>query len=95
MVDLRPACLITGTVSPYRREPFRLLSEREAVEVIAFEHAGTRVPGLTVHRVSQAPAPGTVELSEHVIEDQHRITAGGIPPKQFCGGEFQCQGERP
>jgi glycosyltransferase involved in cell wall biosynthesis len=56
MVDLRPACLITGTVSPYRREPFRLLSEREAVEVIAFEHAGTPVPGLTVHRVSQAGA---------------------------------------
>jgi glycosyltransferase involved in cell wall biosynthesis len=56
MPDPRPACLITGTVSPYRREPFRLLAEREGVEVIAFEDAGPPVPGLTVHRVTQAGA---------------------------------------
>src|SRR3954471_4243053 len=56
MVDRRPACLITGTVSPYRRDPFRLLAEREDVEVIAFEQPGTPVPGLTVHSVSQAGA---------------------------------------
>src|SRR4051812_49375273 len=56
MVDRGPACLITGTVSPYRRDPFRLLCEREEVEVIAFEQAGAPVPGLTVHSVTQAGA---------------------------------------
>ncbi len=56
MPDPRPACLITGKVSPYRREPFRLLAEREGVEVIAFDEAGPPVPGLAVHRVTQAGA---------------------------------------
>lgn len=54
--DPRPACLVTGTVSPYRREPFRLLAEAERVEVIAFEEAGPPVPGLTVHRTTQVGA---------------------------------------
>ena len=39
-----------GTVSPYRREPFRLLAEAQGVEVVAFEDAGPPVPGLAVHR---------------------------------------------
>lgn len=52
----RPACLITGTVSPYRREPFRLLAHAEGVEVIAFEEAGPPVEGLTVRRTSQTGA---------------------------------------
>lgn len=52
----RPACLITATVSPYRREPFRLLAEAENVEVLAFEDPGPPVPGLTVHATSQAGA---------------------------------------
>ncbi|MEA2374061.1 MAG: hypothetical protein QOD53_524 [Thermoleophilaceae bacterium] len=52
----RPACLITGEVSPYRREPFRLLAEAEDVEVIAWNDRGEDVDGLTVHRVSQARA---------------------------------------
>jgi glycosyltransferase involved in cell wall biosynthesis len=56
----RPACLVTGTVSDYRREPFRLLAEAEDVEVIAWEEAGPTVEGLTVHRTSQA---GAVRLS--------------------------------
>ena len=56
MADMRPACLITGTISPYRREPFRLLAEREGVEVVAFEQAGPAVEGLTVHQVTQAGA---------------------------------------
>lgn len=54
--DSRPACLVTGTVSPYRREPFRLLAEAEDVEVIAFEGAGPPVPGLAVHRTTQTGA---------------------------------------
>jgi glycosyltransferase involved in cell wall biosynthesis len=34
--DSRPVALVTGKVSPYRREPFRLLAEREEVEVLAW-----------------------------------------------------------
>jgi len=58
--DPRPACLVTGAVSPYRREPFRLLAAAEDVEVIAWREAGPPVAGLTVHRASQA---GAVRLS--------------------------------
>ena len=54
--DARPACLITGEVSPYRREPFRLLAEAEDVEVIAWSDRGDPVDGLTVHRTSQTRA---------------------------------------
>ena len=54
--DPRPVALVTGTVSPYRREPFRLLAERQGAEVIAWEDAGPPVPGLAVHRSSQAGA---------------------------------------
>ena len=55
-MDLRPACLVTGAVSPYRQEPFRLLSAAEDVEVLAWEDAGAPVPGLPVRRTSQAGA---------------------------------------
>jgi glycosyltransferase involved in cell wall biosynthesis len=47
---------VTGIVSPYRREPFRLLAAAEEVEVIAFQEAGPPVPELTVHRTTQAGA---------------------------------------
>jgi glycosyltransferase involved in cell wall biosynthesis len=53
---MRPALLVTGTVSPYRREPFRLLSERQRIEVAAYVGAGPPVPGLTVHRTTQTGA---------------------------------------
>jgi len=56
MTDPRPVAVVTGTVSPYRREPFRLLAERQGAEVIAWEDAGVPVPGLAVHRTSQAGA---------------------------------------
>ena len=52
----RPACLVTGVVNDYRREPFRLLAEAQDVEVIAWREAGPPVPGLTVHRTTQAGA---------------------------------------
>ena len=55
-MDPRPACLVVGTVSPYRREAFRLLAEHEHVEVIAWEQAGPPVAGLTVHRTTEAGA---------------------------------------
>ena len=54
--DPRPVAVVTGTVSPYRREPFRLLAERQGAEVIAWEGAGPPVEGLAVHRTTQAGA---------------------------------------
>lgn len=56
MSEGRPVALVTGEVSPYRREPFRLLAEAEGVEVVAWTDDGEPVPRLTVHRTSQAGA---------------------------------------
>ena len=53
---MRPACLITGTVTDYREEPFRLLAEAEEVEVLAFADGGRSHAGLPVRHVSQARA---------------------------------------
>jgi glycosyltransferase involved in cell wall biosynthesis len=39
---VKPVALVTGEVSPYRREPFRLLAEAEGVEVLAFHELGER-----------------------------------------------------
>jgi glycosyltransferase involved in cell wall biosynthesis len=47
---------VTGEVSPYRAEPFRMLAEAEGVEVVAWAGPGPDVPGLTVRRMSQAGA---------------------------------------
>lgn len=55
-MPVRPALLITGIVSPYRREPFRLLAREWPLEVAAYRDAGPRVAGLTVHEVGQAHA---------------------------------------
>lgn len=54
--DPRPVCLVTGAVSPYRREAFRLLAAAERVEVIAFVDPGPPVPGLTVHATGERGA---------------------------------------
>ena len=54
--DPRPVAVVTGIVSPYRREPFRLLAQRQGAEVIAWEDAGPPVEGLAVHRATQAGA---------------------------------------
>ena len=51
-----PACLITGEVSPYRREPFRLLAAAEDVEVVTWRSRGEPVPGLTVRETNQMGA---------------------------------------
>jgi glycosyltransferase involved in cell wall biosynthesis len=39
---MKPVALVTGEVSPYRREPFRLLAEAEEVEVLAYSELGER-----------------------------------------------------
>jgi glycosyltransferase involved in cell wall biosynthesis len=73
--DPRPVALVTGEVSPYRREPFRLLAEREGVEVLAWADDGTGAPtdgsGPPVRRVSERRAA--------------RLVAGGGYRAVVCG----------
>ena len=80
--DPRPACLLTGIVSPYRREPFRLLAEAEDVEVIAHEHAGPPIPGLTVHRTSEA---GAVRLA---ASGRYRAVIAGLDGRVALPGAY-------
>jgi glycosyltransferase involved in cell wall biosynthesis len=80
--DRRPACLLTGIVSPYRREPFRLLDEAEHVEVIAHEHAGPPIPGLTVHRTSEA---GAVRLAG---SGRYRAVIAGLDGRVALPGAY-------
>lgn len=56
MSDPRPACLVTGVVTDYRREPFRMLGEAEDVEVLAFRDPGPPIDGLPVRATSQLGA---------------------------------------
>jgi glycosyltransferase involved in cell wall biosynthesis len=80
--DPRPACLLTGIVSPYRREPFRLLDEAANVEVIAHEHAGPPIPGLTVHRTSEA---GAVRLA---ASGRYRAVIAGLDGRIALPGAY-------
>ena len=80
--DQRPACLVTGIVSPYRREPFRLLAEAQGVEVIAFEEAGPPVPGLVVHRATQ---PGAVRLA---ASGRYRAIISGLGGRLALPGSY-------
>lgn len=80
--DPRPACLVTGIVSPYRREPFRLLAEAEGVEVIAHAEAGPPVPGLTVHRTTEA---GAVRLA---ASGRYRAVIAGIDGRLALPGAY-------
>ncbi len=80
--DRRPACLLTGTVSPYRREPFRLLAEAENVEVIAHEHAGPPIGGLTVHRTTEA---GAVRLA---ASGRYRAVIAGLDGRIALPGAY-------
>ncbi|MGH2740990.1 MAG: glycosyltransferase family 4 protein, partial [Thermoleophilaceae bacterium] len=69
-------------VSPYRREPFRVLAQTEDVEVIAFEQAGPPVPGLTVHRTTQA---GAVRL---VASGRYRAVISGLGGRLALPGSY-------
>jgi glycosyltransferase involved in cell wall biosynthesis len=54
---MKPVALVTGEVSPYRREPFRLLADAEGLEAIVFRDPdGGPVPGLTVRSTSETGA---------------------------------------
>jgi glycosyltransferase involved in cell wall biosynthesis len=80
--DPRPACLLTGIVSPYRREAFRLLDEAQDVEVIAHKHAGPPIPGLTVHRTSEA---GAVRLA---ASGRYRAVIAGLDGRIALPGAY-------
>jgi len=80
--DPRPACLITGIVSPYRREPFRLLAEAENVEVIAHKQAGPPITGLPIHRTTQA---GAVRLA---ASGRYRAVIAGIDGRLALPGAY-------
>jgi glycosyltransferase involved in cell wall biosynthesis len=80
--DSRPACLITGIVSPYRREAFRLLGREQQVEVIAYRDAGPPVPGLVVHRTTQA---GAVRLAG---SGHYRAVICGLGGRVVLPGSF-------
>jgi glycosyltransferase involved in cell wall biosynthesis len=80
--DPRPACLLTGIVSPYRREAFRLLNEVQNVEVIAHQHAGPPIPGLTVHRTSEI---GAVRLA---ASGRYRAVIAGLDGRIALPGAY-------
>ncbi|MEA2413263.1 MAG: hypothetical protein QOC77_3824 [Thermoleophilaceae bacterium] len=69
---MKPVALVTGEVSPYRREPFRLLAGAEGLEVIAFRDAGEPIEGLTVSKTSER---GVARL---VASGRYRAVIAGL-----------------
>jgi glycosyltransferase involved in cell wall biosynthesis len=63
---VKPVALVTGEVSPYRREPFRLLDEAEGLEVLPYAELGERAVvrrvGSGRHRAVIAGLGGRVAL---------------------------------
>jgi glycosyltransferase involved in cell wall biosynthesis len=63
---MKPVALVTGEVSPYRREPFRMLDEAEGVEVLAWREIGQLAAARAVasgrHRAVIAGLGGRVAL---------------------------------
>ena len=79
---MKPVALVTGAVSPYRREPFRLLADAEEVEVIAWRDPGDPVPGLTVHATTQA---GAARL---VASGSYRAVIAGLGGRVALPGTY-------
>jgi glycosyltransferase involved in cell wall biosynthesis len=70
---MKPVALVTGEVSPYRREPFRLLAEAEGLEVLTFHDAGEPVdPPLVMRRTSER---GVARL---IASGRYRAVIAGI-----------------
>ena len=69
---MKPVALVTGVVSDHRLEPFRLLAERENVEVIAWDDPGPPDPGFTVHAVTQR------EAARLAGSGRYRAVIGGL-----------------
>jgi glycosyltransferase involved in cell wall biosynthesis len=62
MSDPRPVALVTAEVSPYRREPFRLLDEAEGVDVLAWGDGD----------------PPPLAVARHVAAGRYRAVVCGI-----------------
>jgi glycosyltransferase involved in cell wall biosynthesis len=76
---VKPVALVTGEVSEYRREPFRLLDEAEGVEVLAHSELGERAAARRVasggYRAVIAGLGGRVALPATYVAARRR----GIP----------------
>lgn len=64
---MKPAALVTGVVSDHRIKPFRLLAEREDVEILAWDEPGPFGP-----KRSQA------EVARKVASGGYRAVIGGL-----------------
>ena len=80
--DPRPVCLLTGAVTPYRAEPFRMLAEREGVEVLAFRDPGPAHPGLGVRAVAQA------QVARLVGSGAYRAVIAGLGGRLALPGAY-------
>lgn len=74
--------MITGILSEYRREPFRLLAAAEDVEVIAWRDAGRPVEGLTVRRAAQS------EVVRLVASNRYRAVICGLGGRAALPGAY-------
>jgi glycosyltransferase involved in cell wall biosynthesis len=76
---VKPVALVTGEVSPYRREPFRLLDEAEDVEVLPYRELGERAVVRRVasgrYRAAIAGLGGRIALPGSYLAARH----AGIP----------------
>jgi glycosyltransferase involved in cell wall biosynthesis len=73
---------VTGTVADYRVEPFRLLAERERVEVLAWADPGPPAEGLPVRRVTQR---GAARLA---ASGRYRAVIGGLGGRLALPGAY-------
>ncbi|HEX5910747.1 MAG TPA: glycosyltransferase family 4 protein [Thermoleophilaceae bacterium] len=80
--DSRPVALITGTISPYRREPFRLLGQDVALEVLAYEDTGPPIEGLVTRGVTQA------EAARLVAGGRYRAVVAGLGGRVALPGAY-------
>jgi glycosyltransferase involved in cell wall biosynthesis len=55
---LKPVALVTGVVSDHRLEPFRILAEREQVEVLAWDQPAPGARRYTQHEAARAVMSG-------------------------------------
>jgi glycosyltransferase involved in cell wall biosynthesis len=79
---MKPACLITNQVPDYREEPFRLLCEREDVEVVTWAHPGPAPAGLHLRRTTQR---GAVRLA---ASGRYRAVVCGIGGRLALPGAY-------
>ena len=80
--DPRPICLVTGAVTPYRAEPFRMLADREGAELLVFRDPGRAVTGLTVRTVRQA------EVARLVASGAYRAVIAGLGGRVALPGAY-------